>query len=81
MHPALPLLASLEIDAALMRTVGDPRSQLRRLQVASKEDPEFWSQKRSDEGELKVVESRQLGGIVIDLRRRQTGVCGNERLE
>jgi len=64
-----------------VRIVRDPKSQLWWLQVASKEDPEFWSQKRSDEGILEVVKSRQLGGIAVDLLRRQTGVCMNERLE
>ena len=74
-------LTSFEIGNVLMRIVRDPKSQLWWLQVTSKEDPEFWSQKRSNEGVVKVVKSRQLGGIVIHLLRRQTGVCGNERLE
>ncbi len=64
-----------------MRIVRDPKSQLWWLQVASLEDPEFWSQKRSDEGILEVVKSRQLGGIAVDLLKRQTGVYMNERLE
>jgi len=73
-------MINLEVDAVLEQMVRDPESQLWWLQVASNEDSEFWSQKRSDERVLKVVKSRQLGGISVDLLRRQTGVCGNERL-
>lgn len=50
-----------------------PRSQLWRLEVACTDDPELWAKKRSDEGELVEVGSRQLGGIDLGgAVRRQT---------
>lgn len=50
------------------------QGQLWRLQVASKENPELWSQKRLDERVSNKVKPRQLGGFHNEiLASRQNG--------
>ena len=50
---------------------GGSKVQLWWLKAASNVDPELWSQKRSDEGELGETRPRQLGGV--EAMRSQTG--------
>ncbi len=40
-----------------------PKAQLWRLEVASQEDSNSWSQERSDEGEVGEARPRQLDGV------------------
>lgn len=54
-----------------------PRAQLWRLEVASQEDSDSWSQERSDEGEVLEARPRQLGGV--DAIRSQSGGSGKTR--
>jgi hypothetical protein len=59
---------------AMLMTLGLLSVKLRRLVIAST-DPDLWAEKRADEGELVVVESRQLEGIYCNGRRGVRGVC------
>ena len=61
----------LQIACVVVLSYWLPKAQLWRLEVASQEDSDSWSQKRSNEGEVGKARPRQLDGV--DAMRSQTG--------